>query len=431
MWRTLQILFALSVLATFISACSDSTARQRADSSLPDGSVLPDGSLPDGSQPEDAAIQVDGPGQSDAQNPSSTELVGWGVSFHPEVTQDQDYDLMAQARINVARFDLKWDRVEVQQGTYDFSFYDDVFAKLSARGIRAYAILDYNNPLYGAGAMDGITTDDQRNGFVAFAQAAANTYKNRNVIWEIWNEPNLGYIFWRPTEDAHLYTLLVKAVYPVVKQADPSSTVVGPATAYIANYASFFQDCVNEGLLDYLDAISTHPYKDQAPELGAIDQIYDDYRQIMQSAGHPDMPLIAGEVGYTANWVENDVELQGKYDLRHLLFSVHKGVNLWMKYDLVNDCHDPGGDPECNFGMLWHDRTPKPTYTAYQLMTTTLEGTAFDQSLSAGSGNFVLRWTGPGGKKVYAYWTAASNNQQAVDGQTFDLTDTVQYLTIP
>ena len=93
---------------------------------------------------------------------------------------------------------------------YDWSDYDDLVTQLDRRGMRAYFILDYSNPL-----MKTMYTPRTRR--PACRKGASRRRRNmktvsphlhrgprlprnisrvRGIIWEIWNEPNIG--FWKP-----------------------------------------------------------------------------------------------------------------------------------------------------------------------------------------------------------------------------------------
>lgn len=73
--------------------------------------------------------------------PSPLRDLYWGVAYYPEhgeiATLDQDADRMLAAGMNTVRLaEFAWDRMEPAEGRYDFSFFDDVIARLGAKGIR-------------------------------------------------------------------------------------------------------------------------------------------------------------------------------------------------------------------------------------------------------------------------------------------------------
>jgi beta-galactosidase len=73
--------------------------------------------------------------------PSPLRELYWGVAYYPEhgeiATLDQDAERMLAAGMNTVRLgEFAWDLMEPEEGRYDFAFFDDVIARLGARGIR-------------------------------------------------------------------------------------------------------------------------------------------------------------------------------------------------------------------------------------------------------------------------------------------------------
>ena len=73
---------------------------------------------------------------------------GVGVNIHFTRGHEKDLDMIAAAGFRLVRMDFLWGRIERRKGEYDWSDYDELTAELDSRGIRAYYILDYSNPLY-------------------------------------------------------------------------------------------------------------------------------------------------------------------------------------------------------------------------------------------------------------------------------------------
>jgi xylan 1,4-beta-xylosidase len=87
-----------------------------------------------------------------------------------------------------------------------------------------------------------------------------NGFENRVRYWEIWNEPDLGLIWWRGNPEQ--YYAMYAAFAGAVKEADPNSLVGGPTIAMV-NEANPYR----EGFLAYardhklpLDFYSWHWY---------------------------------------------------------------------------------------------------------------------------------------------------------------------------
>ena len=174
--------------------------------------------------------------------PSGALPFGVGVNIHFTRGNTQSLDLIAAAGIRVVRMDFLWSTIEKSKGVYDWSAYDELLANLEARGLQPYFILDFSNALYeqlrvswiGAYPDGTYLSAPQHAGsvaaFAAWAKAAATHFAGHNVIWEIWNEPNLA-TYWKLVPDAGKYSALALSTCNAIKSADASAVVVGPASS--------------------------------------------------------------------------------------------------------------------------------------------------------------------------------------------------------
>jgi len=233
---------------------------------------------------------------------------GVGVNIHFTRGHEQDLDMIAAAGFRLVRMDFLWGRTERRKGEYDWSDYDILTSELDKRGIRAYYILDYSNPLYEGTVItrnadtgreeDRSTASPRRpesvNAFALWAAAAARHFRGRHVVWEIWNEPNIE--FWKPTPDVNQYIALALATCKAIREADPQATIVAPATSSFP--WGFLKTFLKSGVLEYLDGISVHPYRseDRPPET-AIDD-YKRLRQLIEQSASEEakrkIPIISG-----------------------------------------------------------------------------------------------------------------------------------------
>ena len=352
---------------------------------------------------------------------------GVGVNFHFTGAPAKDLDMIKAAGFNMARTDLKWDRVEKTKGQYIWTEYDQLIDGLIARGITPYMILDYNNSLYGAPVMNGISSDAQRQGYTNFAKAAAARYKGKSIIWEIWNEPNMG-MFWGPVDNAADYVKLVKSAVPAMKAADPNCIVVGPAVAFIANTFDYIKACAAQGLFNYIDGLSLHPYKNAAPESGDIQYLYSAVRDILNQYGKSNLPILGGEFGFSTAWSNiGSEQTQAEYLVRQLVLHDQLNIPVSIVYDFRNDGTDPN-NVEHNFGTIRNDYSIKPAYTAIQKLRSELAGYNYSSKLSSNSGDYIFEYTSDAEKKVAA-WTTGSNHNATIYGNSVELTRMPVYVS--
>lgn len=373
-----------------------------------------------------------------AQLPPLVLPEGVGVNIHFTSGHSRDLDMIADAGFKFIRMDFTWAATERARGQYDFSDYDQLISDLHARGLRAMFIFDYSNPLYEGPVpshravgepVPEMDTASPRHpesiaAFARWAAAAAVHFKNDHVIWEIFNEPNGN--FWKPAPDAQEYAALAVATAQAVRQAQSDATIVGPALAGMD--WKFLDVFLASGVLQNLDAVSVHPYREprQPPESAGPD-----YARIRERIDHfapPDkrgkIPILSGEWGYSSCRDGVSLETQAQYAVRQQLFNFSQGIPLSIWYDWKNDGHDQV-DGEQNFGTVTEDLKPKPAYLAIHGMTHSLSNVTLISRIPTTDTNqndFILLFF-PGHR--FAAWTTASpHHAVGVNGLEFDLNGT-------
>jgi polysaccharide biosynthesis protein PslG len=376
---------------------------------------------------------------------------GVGVNIHFVTGHERDLDLIASAGFKFVRMDSAWTAIEKQKGKYDWSEYDQLMTNLDKRGIRALFILDYSHHLYEeavtsphpiTGETHQTTASPQHSDSIAaFARWAAESAKHfhgRHIIWEIWNEPN-GH-FWAPKPDAQQYSALAIAAAKAIREAEPQATIVGPASSGFP--WEYLETFLKSGVLEYLDAVSVHPYHNpkQSPETAAAD--YKKLRDLIARyapAGKTNMPVLSGEWGYSTHRKGVSLETQANFAARQQLSNLLNGIPLSVWYDWKNDGDDPG-ENEHNFGTVTSDLKPKAAYEAIQKLTQELAGYHIEQRVPASDeSDYVLLCVNAAGKRKVAAWTTGMPHSAPIaissgaDGQlakVVQLTPTPQYIVV-
>lgn len=363
---------------------------------------------------------------------------GVGVNIHFITGHEQDLDMIAAAGFKIVRQDFFWTDIERKKGDYDWSEYDILTSNLEKHGLRPYYILDYSNPLYEGrgtstnpitGAMEehAVASPQHPESIAAYAQwaaAAAVHFRGRGVIWEIWNEPN-GF-FWKPKPDAAQYAALALATAKQISSADPHACIVAPACAGF-NW-KFLETVLQSGMLEYLDAVSMHPYRGKAPETASKD--YARLRELITRYAPPGktIPILSGEWGYPSSTNGVPVQTQAAFIVRQQLSNLLNGVPLSIWYDWRNDGQDPG-NREHNFGTVDFDMKPKPAYLAIQTLTRELSGFRIARRYqTTNEQDFVLVMTNSVSQTKLAAWTVGSPHRVIVDSKLeFDLDSMPKY----
>lgn len=352
---------------------------------------------------------------------------GVGVNIHFSSGHERDLDLIVAAGFKWVREDLSWAATERQKGRYDWTEFDAFTADLQKHGLRAYYILDYSNPLYEeievstnpvTGRREQAVASPQHPESVAayahWAAAAAQHFSGRGVVWEIWNEPNI--FFWKPHPDVAQYTTLALATAKAIRAADPRACLVGPATSTFT--WDFLENIFKSGLLDYLDAVSVHPYRGKPPETAAAD--FTRLRKLINQYAPKgkDVPILSGEWGYATDTKGLAPDTQAAYLARQQLSNLLNGVPLSIWYDWKNDGRNPA-DRESNFGTVDNDLNPKPAYLAIQALTRELSGYHIaGRRMTGDTNDFVLVLTNNIGQTKLAAWTLGRPHSISVDSES-------------
>ena len=355
---------------------------------------------------------------SAAEIPEPVFPAGVGVDIHFVTGHEQDLDLIAAAGFKFVRMDFHWEAVEPRKGEYNWGGYEELLANLDKRGLRAILILDYSHHLYEEGVTSPhpITGESHKTtasprhpdsiaAFARWAAASAKHFHGRHVLWEIWNEPNGN--FWSPKHDAQQYAALALATAKAIRDAEPQATIIGPATSGFP--WEFLQTFLKSGVLEYLDAVSVHPYRNpqNPPETAAGD--YQKLREMIArhtpAAKREKIPILSGEWGYST-WKRGvSLETQAAFAARQQLSNLLNGVPLSIWYDWKNDGPDPN-ENEHNFGTVLPDLKPKPAYNALQTLTRELSGYRITRRIPLPSDkDYVLLCTGPALHTKLVAWT--------------------------
>ena len=347
-----------------------------------------------------------------------------GVNHHFTQQTEQDaWDIRttATAGFRIIRYDMTWEQVERVKGDYDFTPFDRLVTQMVAKGIRPLFILDYGNSLYGERAM---RTEESRAAFARFAGAAAKRYQGKGVSWEIWNEPNTDR-FWLPVSNPYEYMKLVIDAVTEMRWEDPDAYIIGPGVAGMD--FPYLETLIKVGLLRYVDAVSIHPYRREAPE--TILPEYERLKQLIQQKQPQgkQIPIVVSELGYSAAAFRGDEQLQARYLSRMFLINTFAGVDFTIWYDFRNDGPDPR-EGEHNFGLLRQDGTPKATINAAQEMSRQLGGRIFARRLTSRPNDFLLEFMDGKSKSCVVAWTTGKAHATKVEGQgRVELTQTPQY----
>jgi hypothetical protein len=347
---------------------------------------------------------------------------GLGVQVKPERTHDDDLSRIRSSGFSYLRFDMRWADVEQQREHYDWRFFDDFIAKLRAHDLNAIVILNGGNPIYsgmvamppekafGLNALAAAPRDDTAvKAFAAFGAAAAERYGTRDIIWEIWNEPDTV-PFWPPRPDADTFAKLATETCAAIRRVRSEATVVAPGLAGLPGKSrsatNLLGTLLRSPVSSCLNAVSIHLHRlTEMPESVLID-----YADVIRPfiIGHTprvQQPLrvISGEWGYTTTKATEDQ--QASYLIRSHLINLLSGVPLSIWYEW-RDSGTAAHDDEAHFGLI-DDSGRIKTAAALSLLSEIKDATLETRLPSGNASCFVLQLRQPDGRHQLLAWLSA------------------------
>lgn len=326
-----------------------------------------------------------------------------GFSIHGNDYTNWAYDKLQGLGARTVRADLIWEGVETAEGVYDFSTHDAVASALNARGMKVLFILAYGNPLYGLVGNSGPITAEQIEKFGAFAKAAAERYAGQNVMFEIWNEPNLDGA-WLPSNNPLQYAELAKVAAAKIREGNPSAQVT---TAGISDFDyDWLSDMLTAGGAQGADAIGIHPYRSGSPEhiAGSLVAL----RSLVSEKAGRAIPVWNTEWGYSSDWFSHGAssfgqKVQAKLAVRQVLTSLAVGFPFNAYYDLTNDSLDPA-EANMNFGLYARSGERKLAGQALELLHANTSGWSVAGLVPTGRGDLHALKLQSGGSVQLIAW---------------------------
>jgi len=379
----------------------------------------------------------------------------WGESEEDVARRSQEQQMWAELGPHVIRRDISWAKVEPEVDQWNLSGVDRVLEVTEAAGADWVALLDYGNPAYPPYAEDRTHPVSDPADFARYAAKIAQTYGDRFLFYEIWNEQNAGMAFWKPKEDPVAYAALLSATVPAIRAADPDSVVAmgglfWPDLAFNTPGPEFLDALL--GLLPDLasvDVVPIHPYRypftmpetQEDHQSSMIDQICG-AREQLDDAGLQDVDIWVGELGwhtapdaFAPGLTHAD---QAAVVVRAAILSFAQGAEQFTWYT-TRDSGTDTADQEQMFGLVGYDADPldgddaerKPAYWAYATLSKMLgshdairdlsedlhlDAQTYGYELSGGPSKTLVLWTDGPSREVQVPVTKDALIRTEIDG---------------
>jgi hypothetical protein len=353
-----------------------------------------------------AAVLVGGASVPAADLPDPVFPHAFGVQLKTRDANPAGLDAVKDAGFRLVRRGFIWGSIEKEKGVYDFGVPDAFLAEARKRGLRVLGCIALGNKLHGP-----VREPAGRAAYAAYAAALAGRYKDHDVLWELWNEPNTM-TFWgrhgkkgNTAAYAEEYTALVKETVPAMRRADPDCFVMAGSVACLwsASYV-WIEACFERGIgRTGIRGWSVHPYNSKCPEENIPRFVR--LREIMAKHGVTDLPVLNSERGYplrkAEGWAGGPADRALEFQAWHLVRQhlvdrlCDLCATIWYEwsgkdYGLVPA---PGGEP-------------RPARRAAETLAAQLDGYALTRRMPLESpADFALRFEKPGGGGKLVVWT--------------------------
>ncbi len=336
---------------------------------------------------------------------------GWGVQLKLHSNSSKNFKKIKGLGLKWVRHGFHWESIEKEKGIYDFNVYDRIVEDAHDKGLKMVGCIAFSNKkVYGTHAKD----EPGRSAYARFAAALAARYKDYDIVWEIWNEPNTM-TFWgkhggkgNSESYAEEYINLVKSTVPAMKSANPDCIILGGSVSNMWTESYKWMNFIfQKGVLKTgIDVWSVHPYGVKSPE----DYIaaYDSTRKMMINAGGPVLPLMNTERGFPLGKLEGyaggDERLSHEYQAWHIvrqyLIDQYLDAKGTIWYEWI------GKDKEVGFS-LYREGKLLPIYIATKVLIEQLNGYSFEKRIDTNNPlDFVLQYKNSSGNLKLVAWTS-------------------------
>ena len=278
--------------------------------------------------------------------------------------------------------------------TYNFSYIDQIYDGLLARGVKPFVELGFMPEAlssdsskhhvfwYHPNVMPPKSYAEWDATIEAFARHLVDRYGIDEVAswyFEVWNEPNLD--FWGGAPKQSTYFELYDHTVRALKSVSPRIRVGGPATAQAAWVPAFLAHTHATGVP--VDFVSSHVYGDDTAQnvfhsntpvsradmvCKAVDKVH---KEILASP-YPKLPLIFSE--YNASYANlpnvTDTVFMGPW-LANTIRECAGKISM-MSYWTFSDVFEEQGVVRTpfygGFGIIAEDRIDKPAFNAFAML---------------------------------------------------------------
>lgn len=361
----------------------------------------------------------------------------FGLMTHFAQNWERDViPVIARSGINNIRDEIYWAGIEKTKGTFAFpANFDAYMAEAKANHLEPLIVLSFGNPNYDNTPKaptygNAPFTDEGRAGYARYAEEVLKHYGDQIKAVEIWNEYNGTFGKGPAAKDKPRYYFeMLKVAHDAIKKLRPDVTVVGISA--VAAPFPYFEELFKRGALQYMDALSLHPYRTQSPPEGLERQLAKLQELVKKYNNGQPKPIWITELGWylkksddRSDFVITEAD-QAKYLVRAVTLCLSAGVEKFYWYHARDDKSFPTSGVLRGPGDPLGRYAPKPAYVAYSTLARELDSATFEKrEPTIGEDVYSLLFR-HGEDEVRVMWSLKPVNIQAQAAKPLTLTDLV------
>ena len=273
-----------------------------------------------------------------------------GIVHAGETQTQREYDYLNYVGANWKLHTFYWNRIEPEQGKWDFQFYDTVVDMGKAAGIKTLGILAYDNWwIHADQKSHSYISPEQTPHYLEYVRKTVEHFRGRVDAWCIWNEPNFH--FWNGTDEE--FFELSRRAADAVREVDSEVILLGGAfnRGIFGLPKKFIRGLFDSGAMEKVDAVAFHPYELNPARTA---RLYDQFKKIVDDYGFGDKIWVT-EAGYpTGGWYPTKVS-ENKfpaYVIKTWTLLAARGAQKIFWYQLFDPEERKSGNSEDFFGLV-------------------------------------------------------------------------------
>jgi len=299
----------------------------------------------------------------------SAQGLGTGAGDASDAIRTRQNELLDTLGVKPVRRAIHWNHVEPSKGEFNFESYDPIADFAQANDLEVVWILAYGNPW----ATTHTTSEkwfppDDPTDYADYCRVVAERYRGKVTRYELWNEANAGYRFFKPNAhgDAALYADMMFEASQAIHDVCPECTVISGGLFQLEQVINgaieFTHDMLTHrsDVFDHIDVFGVHPYSSYPPQFPpeldgegerALGGMLADLEAVLQLHNVPLMPFMTTEFGWPVYETVSE-QVQADFLTRSILLHASLGVQLMCWFNLVDGVNAGTFPPEDDFGLF-------------------------------------------------------------------------------